>query len=425
MSKNKVINRPSFIVPYPDSWDSRTRIDLTFNLGSAIRYHREMTVPEIGGLRFVRQASWGIAGIRLAKSSNNKKRYRAHEIANAIEALGSKIHFVYECNRNKEKYNYLGSRAFGNDWTSFSYQCLKKPSYYVQNTYRQTIVTALRPLRFCKGSSFFDQMELDENGERLYRAFHGEHKLSNCSVETWLENWIFKGKNYSINSESYKKVFSPTNASDNEKEIMRQSLDSAVSLKNDPRRRCRLIKIMQESKPHNEEDLMKILAGTDEFGERHALQIQDAMNFNSMHQNAIELLQACAIAVKEGNGRNGYSIDSCCKDKQVMDKFDILKGSCKRYLDALKKHVENNEISLNPAIVFAEKVNCGLLTFVEFLINQESGIMDISNGKIVALSLFDKFLQREENGGLVKSDSWKLPRLSQWQSLYDDSFGVK
>jgi hypothetical protein len=425
-----------FMVPFPDSWDSRSRIDLTFNLGSAIRYHREMTVPEIGGLRFVRQASWGVAGIQLAKSPENKKRYRAHEIANAIEALGSKIHFVFECNRDKEQYKYLGSRAFGNDWTSFSYQCLKKSSYYVQNTYRQAIVTALRPLRFCKGSSFFDQMELDRNGERLFKAFLGENKLSKCNVNKWLENWVFKNKNYSIGAESYQNVFSPTKASDEEKEIMRQSLDSLVSLKKDPKRRSRLIEIMQKFKPHNEQDLMRILSEKYEEGECHALQIQDAINFNKMREDAINLLQACAVVVKERNGRNGYPIDTCCKDFKVREKFDVLKKSCKIYLDALNGRDEKNEAPLKEAVIFAGKVDCEPLSFIEFLIKQESGIMDVANGNIIALSLFDKFLQRDENSGdnesnsennedltISKSDSWKLPRLSQWQSLYDDSFG--
>mgnify|MGYP003556375455 CR=1 FL=1 len=184
MPKKKQEKASPFIVPFPDSWESRTRIDLTFNLGSAIPFHRETTVPGIGGLRFVRQASWSVAGIQLAKSTENKKRYRAHEIANAIEALGSKIHFVVNCKCNKEKYKYLGSRAFGNDSKNhsmtFSFQCLRKSSYYVQNTYRQNIVTVLNPLRLCKDSSFFDQMSLDENGIRLYKAFLGDKEISNC-----------------------------------------------------------------------------------------------------------------------------------------------------------------------------------------------------------------------------------------------------
>ena len=111
MPKKKQEKASPFIVPFPDSWESRTRIDLTFNLGSAIPFHRETTVPGIGGLRFVRQASWSVAGIQLAKSTENKKRYRAHEIANAIEALGSKIHFVVNCKCNKEKYKYLGAET--------------------------------------------------------------------------------------------------------------------------------------------------------------------------------------------------------------------------------------------------------------------------------------------------------------------------
>ena len=56
----------NFCIPAPDEWDPRSRVDLTFNLNDAIRYHREMTVPGIGGLSFVRQLSWAVMGISLS-----------------------------------------------------------------------------------------------------------------------------------------------------------------------------------------------------------------------------------------------------------------------------------------------------------------------------------------------------------------------
>lgn len=444
MPKKKQNKTSPFLVPFPDNWDSRTRIDLTFNLGSAIRYHRETTVPEIGGLRFVRQASWGVAGIQLATSSeNNKKRYRAHEIANAIEALGSKIHFIVECKCNKEQYKYLGSRAFGNDSKNdsmtFSFQCLRKPSYYVQNTYRQTIVTALNPLKLCKDSSLFDQMNLDENGIRLYNAFLGDNEISNCRVDTWLKNWIFKDKNYNVESKPYAKIFSPKNASEEEKRIIRDSLDCAVSLEFDKERRKRLIKIMKESKPHNEEELMNLLRQKGENGSLHALQIQDAINFNEMRDAAINLLQACAMTVKENNGRNGYSLKVCASVDRIKDKLDVLKKKSENYLNGFAGHKKYGEEVLEPAKIFANNaIRLDASEFLEFLIKQEQGIMDVSDGKIIALSLFDKFLKRNEDSSDNEAnsednddlsvledpqDSWKLSRLQQWQSLYDDAFG--
>lgn len=425
MPKKKQEKASPFIVPFPDSWDSRTRIDLTFNLRSAIRYHREMTVPEIGGLRFVRQASWGVAGIQLANSPENKKKYRAHEIANAIEALGSKINFVVECKCNKEEYKYLGSRAFGNDSKNdsmtFSFQCLRKSSYYVQNTYRQDIVTALNPLRLCKDSSLFDQMSLDENGIRLYNAFIGNNEISNCRVDTWLKNWIFKEKRYNVESKIYAKVFSPRKASDEEKRIIRESLDCSVSLDYDKERRKRLIRIMKESKPHNEQELMNLLRQKGEKGSLHALQIQDAINFNEMRDAAINLLRACAMTVKENNGRNGYSLKVCAGVDCVKGKLNVLKEKSKIYLIGFADHDKYGAKILEPAIKFANNaIELDDSEFLEFLIKQEQGIMDVSDGKIIALSLFDKFIKRNIE---TSRDSWKLPRLTQWQSLYDDAFG--
>lgn len=441
--KKESIVRPSFMIPYPDCWESRTRIDLTFNLGDAIRYHREMTVPEIGGLRFVRQASWAVAGIYLA-SIKYAKRYRAHELANAIEALGSKIHFVIECGCDKSKYSYLGSRAFGNDSTTFSFQNLKKSSYYVQNTYRQTIVTSLRPLNFCKGSSFFDQMELSENGQNLCKAFFGKDKISNCLVENWLEKWIFENKIFNISSQKYADIFSPQKPSKEECDILCRSLELPVTNKQildfDPQRRYRLIEIMNNQKILKESDLMESLSKDSEMGQIHALQIKDAMNFNEIRFNAISLLETCAHDVKKRNGRNGCPLSDCVAS--VSEKLTSLRDSCKLYLAELETHNQYNKIPVsikNFARIFAgyDNSEASACTCLNFLIKQEQGIMDVVDGKIIALSLFDKFIERssgqgdneansEDNDDLseVVSGTWKLPRLNQWRSLFNDAYRV-
>ncbi len=55
----------------------------TLGLNRAIRYYRELVVPGIGGVWFVRQLSWAAADIALAREHHIKPA----KVANAIKAL--------------------------------------------------------------------------------------------------------------------------------------------------------------------------------------------------------------------------------------------------------------------------------------------------------------------------------------------------
>ena len=106
----------------------------------------------------------------------------------------------------------------------------------------------------------------------------------------------------------------------------------------------------------------------------------------------------------------------------MKDKLEILREKSGVYLKDIANHKNYGEKALEPAIKFANNaIKMDAPEFLEFLIKQEQAIMDVSDGKIIARSLFDNFLKR--NDLEVSRDSWKLPRLRQWQSLYDDAFG--
>jgi hypothetical protein len=81
-----------------------------------MRYHREQSVPGIGGAWFVRQLSWAVAGFKLLKENTKESPIR---VANAIEALACKS----EYKMNPDEYSFRGKRAFARDWFKNDITC--------------------------------------------------------------------------------------------------------------------------------------------------------------------------------------------------------------------------------------------------------------------------------------------------------------
>lgn len=445
----------NFCIPSPDEWDPRSRVDLTFNLGDAIRYHREMTVPGIGGLTFVRQLSWAIMGIALSKENRSTNSPKANVIANAIEALGCKIEY-YRATSEGKKYSFIGSRAFGKRDDISTFKHLRQSKNYVQNTYRQSIVSALTSLDFCE-SSRFNQMTLKKNGEELRKAFgsqplefhfHVKGKKTTTNCEEFLRNWVTTELNIDSEMEakiltdsSFYDILSPQKATKKEKEIVWNRL-LAVNEKPsyDKERRIHLIELMdslmKEKKP-SEEILCKRL---EEKGfVSHSKQIQDALRFNDMRKAAIDVLRDCCNVIEQRN-HTEISLKSCLNDKAVKNSYEILRDKSQDYHSKLYKSDGKSDDVPQSAMIFAK-------TFIDdpskekgipFLIKQENGIIDIVGDNLRPLNLFEKFLERfssqntsnkseneannEKNADLASSESnWKLPRLDQWCKLWEDA----
>jgi len=158
---------------------------LSLGLNSATRYYRELIVPGIGGVWFVRQLTWAVAGIELAGNST----YRPIKVANAIEALACKLQWE----REQENYSGRGSRAFARDREGvfWSFNNLSDQIYYVQVTYRQSAVRALSSLGLAYGTRF-NSMQLSTIGHDLANAFfyQNDGSSSKRSIYPALNNWI-------------------------------------------------------------------------------------------------------------------------------------------------------------------------------------------------------------------------------------------
>lgn len=410
-------------IPNPDEWTQRTRITLTFKLGDADIYHRNMTVPGIGGLRFVRQLSWSTMGIGLARELNASGiNYRAHNIANAIEALGCKLEFR---NLNEgQEYKYLGILAFKRNPKAFLFKELSKDRFYVQNTYRQNVVSALADLEICKGSTRFDQMQLSNVGNALVEAFGntqiryrklGNGKSSVGSVHDFLNDWV-RGNNYDPLSREdldFYYAIGPATPSKVECNILLKRLETPVKIAYDPNRRINLIRIMENLNNATEEELCEAIkrAGHKD----HYKQIKDAKRFNAMRNSAIALLLACTKFVKS-RGAVEVLVSECCKDNLVNETFLKLKNACLRYRNNLHKA----EFTPNSSKRFAEKIGSSTVEEgVKFLVLQENNILDCVNNKLRPLNLFHNFLNNFEN----TKQAEELSRITQWNTLWNDIRG--
>jgi hypothetical protein len=431
----------NFCIPAPDEWDPRSRVDLTFNLGDAIRYHREMTVPGIGGFSFVRQLSWAVMGISLSQKLDNA--LKANVIANGIEALGCKVEYC-KTTREEEDYSFIGSRAFRRNSEAYLFKELSQSKYYVQNTYRQSIVTALLSLGFCE-STRFNQMKLTEVGEKLKNAF-GSQKLefhfnkkgkkTATTCEDFLKDWVTLNKpeecfSNILNDHDVYKVLSPSKATEKEKIIVWNRLNARNDKpENDKERRIHLIELMDEIKKikdPSEDDLCQLL---EERGyNSHSRQIKDAVRFNEMRHAAIDVLHYCCCFVKKYN--NEVKLSACLENHAINKSYEDLKGRCQDYISNL---YEINSVPKSSKDFANKFIDASTEEGIAFLVTQENGIIDLVGGLLKPLNLFQKFLDRhsndedseqadsEDNADLKDSQSkWKLSRLEQWCQLWEDA----
>lgn len=176
---------------------SSSRISLDFGLRSADQFFRELVVPEIGRVWFVRQISWPLAALVIHEEleSQNPSLLKPTAISHGIEALACKLEYYSKLNGNEKSKRILGSRAFGRDsgdglWT-FSH--LQQSKNYVVNTHRQAATRALLVdggLGFVNGSRF-DLYKLEPVGRALANAFLDQRVgKGGSTLRKWLRGWL-------------------------------------------------------------------------------------------------------------------------------------------------------------------------------------------------------------------------------------------
>ena len=407
----------SLFITTPDSFDDASRTNTSFGLRALEHAHDEEVVPQIGSLEFVRQASWAVAAIKLFKD-NEKVRAIAKTptmLANAIEALGSKLEFTYAASVFKAKHR-RGILAFNrsNSRYLWKFNDLKKKFNYVQNTYRQNVVGALQDLGLCDGGSTrFNQMQLTKLGEDLAEGFLNPQE--GTKTKTVLINWVSNGSEKK--DRNYMEILSPDYCSKAEKNLLMQCLNARVLGGNvfDPEKRIRLIKLL-ETIPANEKnpwDKIRVKLKDDKLGKYHCQQIDNAIRFEKIKNCIRNLYNECANYMSENNSNT-------CSFSQFYNENDIVKAyeSFRKAVEMYRNNAQHKlpaESQKNLLITSAYKK---IEDTLRYLVEHEGRALIYNGSGVIKGSLLKKdgFLPREDSD----IQNWGHPKISQLNTLWRD-----
>lgn len=326
-----------WFVPSPAVLPS-TRMDLSLGLRAAMRWHQERVVPGVGGVLFVRQLSWAVAGLQLAGIDHG----RAKDHANAIEALACKLHFVVTGDA-EDAPRYKGRRRFGSETGSrrWTYRDLAQRSNYVVQTYRQATTRALplHGLGFTEGSGRFATMTLTPSGEALANAFlkqrYGRH------LRHWLESWLAGKTSIDEDADTTKlcRLLAPGDASPAERGIVAERLRSCSELSDPEQRRRHLMDLLLRTGGDLDvHAVCEALEARDDYGRRHARDIRTAILFEETRDEAVRALSATATALVDPHA--AVSADALAANAEIAAALDAFAAASSRLLDAFRRNGE-------------------------------------------------------------------------------------
>jgi len=319
----KPIALPWFI-PTPDVLPPQ-RATLRLGMGRSERYFREVVVPGIGGVSFVRQLSWAIAGVTLGSSVPRRQPSR---IANGIEALACKLNQGEAASDGRLR----GVRAFARSPDTFAFADLSQRKYYVQVTYRQGTVGALLSsgLGFTEQSQRFNAMACTRHGVDLAEAFLGQSQVRRQqSLRAVLLDWARGDAVPDLDHRRLAEAISPGRPTPAEQRIVRERLESiaaqvphGVPLK----RRLQLVELLRGRS--SEPTYASIVKRLDEVGKR---QLDLALVFAQLAASARDVVRAAAIGL---NAAPRALASKLADDKTVAESLRVLRDRSRDYLRA-------------------------------------------------------------------------------------------
>lgn len=409
----------SLFITTPDSFDEASRTNTSFGLRPLEHAHDEEVVPKIGSLEFVRQASWAVTAIKLFVSSEKVRAVAKTPttLANAIEALSCKLEFTYASDKFQKNHR-RGILAFKrpNSANLWKFNDLKKKSNYVQNTYRQNVVSALRDLGLCDDESTrFNQMQLTDVGNSLAENFLNAQLYD---VKNILSHWVCNESEQK--NKNYMEVLSPDFSSKGERDVLKQCLNARVlDVENtDPEKRIRLTRLMKNiamSEKNPWVELSKMLKKEGELGSLHVLQIENAIRFEKIKDCARALYNECANYMFENNS-DSCSFAVLCKMKNIKGAFEDLQKAVVLYHTAALcplPEIGENNLLINSAYKDIKDT-------LHYLVEHEGRAL-IYNGSGV---MKGPLLKKDGFAPVVEAvRKWGHPKLSQLYKLWRDCNG--
>ena len=337
---------------------SSSRISLDFGLRAADLDFRELVVPEVGRIWFVRQLSWPLAALSLHSELQGQgvNLPKPTAICHGIEALACKLEF--RARRDEPSTRILGKRAFGRetDEAVWCFQSLCRASHYVRNTHRQAATRAIRVdggLGFAAGVRF-DLLALEPVGRALADAFLDQRVgKGGGSLRNWLTAWLRGNREIPGSPETMRIALSPEHATPGEREIVSSRLlDTSTDASAKRRKLARAI-----GHPVDLPDIEKVIvtrlrsAGHG----RQADEIIAARAFGAVLDRARDATAELTSIVESGRG--GIPILQLARDASLREALRTLRDAAENFRSKadVAKVAEPLSMTFADAITTAQK----------------------------------------------------------------------
>lgn len=320
-----------------------SRLTLDFGLRAADLYFRELVVPGIGRVWFVRQLSWPVAALKLHAilKAEHGRNILPSAISQGIEALGCKLALLQEDGERSDR--IIGRRAFDRAPDAWDFASLRRSSYYVINTHRQAATRALRVdggLGLASGSRF-NAMTLEPIGEALAGAFLRQGRIA---LQNWLIGWLLGEASDPSRSDALCRALSPETASANEREIVRGRLIDVADAAGATRRR-----LSQAIGARRTLDIEgSVIPNLRKAGQTaQANEIVIARAFGLMLDRARDA--TAALTQEIGSAREGVALAALGREQRVKPRIRALQTAASDFL----KTMETRSVEERSARAFA------------------------------------------------------------------------
>jgi hypothetical protein len=391
----------SWFAPAPSELDS-SRISIDFGLRSADLFFRELVVPELGQVWFVRQLSWPLAALAIHKElrSPGRNASRPTAIAHGIEALACKL--AHKSRRQSQR--ILGIRAFGRDpeQTVWTFRQLQQARNYVRNTHRQAASRALRSredrgLGFARGSRF-DLLELEDVGRALAEEFLKQNVgQGGKSLRQWILEWISEGKTVPDSPATLLEALAPDSPTKAERDLVRSRILDTLSEASEKRRRLRSALRSAASLPDIQD---KVIPRLRKMGyASQADEIRAALAFGAVLDRARDAVAALTLVVDRGG--SGVLVTGLARDPNVSRAVEQLKEAARNFSSSMSEARIQEPKSSAFANAICRQDHPGV---IRHLVASLDKVLRISDGAVHRGTLF-RVLENSESGQSMEDGS--------------------
>lgn len=362
------------------------RISLDFGLRSADLFFRELVVPQLGRVWFVRQLSWPLAALALYESmrEGGSSPPRPTAICHGIESLACKLEYLADPEDPSDR--ILGRRAFARDAESevWAFNRLRQATNYVRNTHRQAATRAIRVdggLGFARGSRF-DLLELEPVGRTLANEFLEQRVgKGGTSLRKWILGWLDGDREISGRPETLIQALSPEHPTDDERSLVRSRLLGTSTSASEKRQRLARAIGRAADLPSIEDG---VVARLREAGHREqANELVVARAFGAVLDRARDAVASLTRAVEPGRGgmklavlTSDSALKKAIKDLRTVSKNYVEKANTAAVKEATSRSFADAVVTIDDAEV------------IRMLVRRSGEMLGLADGSVTRGPLF-------------------------------------